>query len=71
MKATLDDLRREQWLRARNSGELVWVTKDGKEIPLKDMTDSHLENAIKCLIDIQEFNDIAAEFGAFVESRWG
>jgi len=26
---------------------LIWVTKKGENIKLKDMTDSHLQNAIK------------------------
>lgn len=46
MKATIEDLKRERWLRARNSGELVWTTKEGKEIPIKDMSDSHIDNVI-------------------------
>ena len=64
MKATIDDLVREQWLRARNSGELVWATKDGKEIPVKDMTDTHIENAIKAVRKANELNEIAAEYQA-------
>ena len=64
MKATIDDLLREQWLRARNSGELVWVTKDGKEIPVKDMTDAHISNAINAIRKTNELNEIAAEYQA-------
>lgn len=45
MKAKLKDLYKELWLRRRNSGELVWKSKDGS-IPIKDMTDEHLKNAI-------------------------
>lgn len=50
MEATLDDLERELWLRRRNSGELVWKTREGKVIPVKDMSDKHLENAIRAVI---------------------
>ena len=70
-KAELKDLVLEKWLRARNEGTLVWVTKDGKEMPIKDMTDSHLENAIKHCINKCEFDEIAAEYSAFVDSHWG
>lgn len=37
----------EQWLAKRNAGEIVWNTKDGKGIPISQMPDSHLKNAIK------------------------
>ena len=47
MKATINDLVLERWFRLRNSGELKWETRDGKQIPLKDMTDEHLLNAIR------------------------
>lgn len=29
--------------------EYIWITKDGKKINVRDMTDSHLANAIKML----------------------
>ena len=48
MRASIDDLKRERWLRARNSGALVWVTRQGQEIPIKDMTDEHIEAALAC-----------------------
>lgn len=65
--ADIDDLRLEQWLRRRNSGLLVWQTRDGKEIPVKDMTDQHISNAISCIVKIDEFNDIAAEFDSYIK----
>lgn len=45
IKATLSDLRMEQWL--RNRERFVWETKDGRKVRLCDMTDDHLANAIK------------------------
>ena len=38
MIATLKDLELEYWLRKRNNGTLIWKTKSGAYIPLKDMT---------------------------------
>ena len=47
MIATIEDLRLEQFLRNRNSGKLVWKTKEGRIIPLKEVSDEHLQNIIK------------------------
>lgn len=47
MNATIQDLELELWLRRRNVGELKWQMRDGKKIPLRDMTTEHIENAIK------------------------
>lgn len=49
MNADLMDLKFEAWLRARNNGTLVWQTQNGTCIPIKDMTDNHLVNAINML----------------------
>ena len=46
MIATLEDLKFEQFLRNRNSGKLVWKTKEGKIIPLKELSDEHLTNIL-------------------------
>ena len=70
-EATRDDLVKELWLRERNSGALVWVTASGEKVPVKDMTDSHLKNAIRKMSEIEEFNEMAAEIDAFISSRWG
>lgn len=32
-----------------DDGEAVWVAADGSETPVKDMTDSHLLNAIRVM----------------------
>lgn len=70
-KATRTDLVKELWLRERSSGALVWVTASGEKVPVKDMTDSHLKNAIRKMSEIEEYENIAAEFDAFISSRWG
>lgn len=46
MIANIDDIRLEQFLRNRNSGKLVWKTKKGKIIPLKELSDEHLTNIL-------------------------
>ena len=46
MIATIEGLRLEQFLRNRNSGKLVWKTKEGRIIPLKELSDEHLTNIL-------------------------
>lgn len=53
-EAGYDDIRLELWLRERESGEMKWVTKDGKETPIKDMTTDHLRNVIKMIDRLEE-----------------
>lgn len=48
-KAEYSDLHRELWLRMRNAGEIVWVTKENREIPIKDMSTEHLINTLRYL----------------------
>ena len=61
-KATIQDLKLELWLRQRNSGSIIWTTKDNKNIPIKDMGNKHLVNALKMLLiqkeKQKEYDDI-------------
>ena len=58
IKADISDLELELWLRQRNNNSIVWTTKQGENIPINQMTDEHLINAIKLsrkIIDRQNF----------------
>lgn len=61
-RATIQDLKLELWLRQHNSGSIIWTTKDGKNIPIKDMGNNHLVNALKMLLiqkeKQREYDDI-------------
>lgn len=59
MKATVDDLRKELWLRKRE--KLVWETKNGQLIPLELMSEEHLENAINYFDKMEEMREIVLE----------
>lgn len=61
MKAELKDLYKELWLRRRKNGELVWKSKNGS-IPIKDMTDEYLKNAIKIMEQHEFMLDCWADF---------
>ena len=64
MRATIEDLRMELWLRRRNNKEIVWITKQGEEIPIQDMEDAHLMNAINVMYKIEEHIAMQSEFEA-------
>lgn len=58
MNADINDLKLELWLRRRNSGELVWTTKANTKIPIKEMSTSHVINAINMLEWQSELEDV-------------
>ena len=60
-QASLEDLEREVWLRARNEGNIVWTTKNGDQIPIKDMSIQHLLNTINMLYRNVERKDMYYE----------
>ena len=47
--ADINDLKLEQWIIQRNSAQIMWKTKHGREIPIKDMSDTHLSSTINML----------------------
>ena len=55
-KFTLDD------------GNIVWVTKEGRIIPIKNLSHDHLENIINHLREKEEFDDAAAIYDAHISS---
>lgn len=62
IKATLKDLELELWLINRDSSKIIWETKDKNIIPIKDMSDDHLINAINYLEKIDEMTDRYYDF---------
>lgn len=61
MLANKQDLILEMWLRERNSGTLVWKTKNGDDIPLKNMSDEHIRRCINMLNRQEEEEIIFSE----------
>lgn len=61
-QATIQDLKLELWLRQHNSGFIIWTTKNGKNISIKDMDNNHLVNTFNMLLMQREkaecFKDI-------------
>ena len=68
-QADIHDLIKELWLRKRNNGEIVWKTKEGKQIPIKDMTTSHIINAINYFSQKEEEKELLEEIAADYEAE--
>ena len=66
MDADIKDLTKELWLRQRNEGQLKWKTKDGKQIPIKDMTTQHIINAINRMTENNRLSELVCEYEAYI-----
>jgi hypothetical protein len=54
--ASITDLLIEKWLRKRNKDLILWKTKHGDEISIKNMSDKHLDSAIECIKKVFDHN---------------
>ena len=61
IKAGINDLELELWLRHRNNNSIVWTTKQGEQIPINQMTDEHLINTINLMEKIREHKMVQFE----------
>lgn len=60
-KATITDLKLELWLRQRNSGNIYWETRDGRQVSINNMDNNHLVNTIKMLLRQEEEDEVIKE----------
>ena len=57
VEATITDIESELWLRMRNNDELVWKTKSGALIPIRNLSDAHLKNILRKAAKQEEYED--------------
>jgi len=61
MLATYSDLKLELWLRQREADNILLETKNGDKLSIRQMSDSHLVNAIKFLERQSDYEDECLE----------
>lgn len=65
-------LKLELILRGLKDGSISWKTKDGKEIPVKDMSTQHIINVIKLSErKDREWEDNLDALSGFDVEKWG
>lgn len=57
MVASYADLKLELWLRQREADNILWKTKNGDKLSIREMSDAHLLNAIACLERQSNYED--------------
>lgn len=53
-----------------NSNKICWTTKDGRTIPVDDLTESHAKNILKMLIRNQNKNKSSTTHYRSTENKW-
>lgn len=64
--ASLSDLKMELWFRRRCLGDIVWVTNDGRDIPIKNMCRNHLINAINMIENNNEMSNHIGDYDPYL-----
>ncbi len=67
--ADIDDIQLEMWFRKRNKGEIVWITKDKEQIPIKDLSDEHLQNIYNMMLKKEDFDDTNYDYLNYISKH--
>lgn len=65
--ATIQDLNLELWLRRRERNEIVWQTKEGKRIPIQELSDIHIVNILNHLSKKEEEFEHIGDYNPFFD----
>ena len=66
-KADVNDIRLEIWIRERNERDIIWTTKEGLDVPIRDMSLNHLRNVERMLEKNENLSELWCEYRAYVD----